>query len=88
MKDHFCYTTRDNAEVTLCNDVVIVPLSTQTHSLCITKYFDFRSWWMGVSWYLTYQLNSDQVLKKLVILAFFSVNSWMTVDKPRTVEVD
>ena len=38
MKGHFCYTNCDNAEVTLRNSVVVVPVSTQTHQPCIHKY--------------------------------------------------
>ena len=37
---------------------------------------------------LTDQVKSDQVLKKLANLALCSVKSQMTVDKPRTDEVD
>ena len=41
-----------------------------------------------VAWYLTYQLKSHQVLKKLATLSLCSVKIWMTVDKTRTSEVD
>ena len=88
MKGHSCYTTRDNSEVTLWHDVVIVPVSTETHTTCIHKYCDFCSWCTSVSWYLKDKMNSDQVLKKLVTLALCSVKSWMTVEEPRAVEAD
>ena len=88
MKGHSCYTNCDNAEVTLCYDVVVVPMSTQTHPPCIHKYCDFRSWWTAVTWYLIDQLKSDQVSKELVTLELCYVKIWMTVDKPRTAEVD
>ena len=83
-----CYTTSDNAEVTLWYAVVVVPVSTQTNPPCIHKYCDFRSWWTAVAWYLTDQLKSDQVLNKVVTMYLCSVNIWMTVDEPRTAEVD
>ena len=38
MKGHLCYTTRDNAQVTLQHAVVVVPVSTYTHKICIHKY--------------------------------------------------
>ena len=38
--------------------------------------------------YLTDQVNSDQVLKKLATLVFCYVKSWMTIDETRTDEVD
>ena len=41
-----------------------------------------------MAWYLTDQVKSDQVLKKLATLALCSVKSWMTIDEPRTFEVD
>ena len=71
MKGHSCYTTRNNYEVTLRHAVVSVFVSIQTHQPCIHKYCDFHSWWTAV--YLTDQVKSDQVLKKLVTLAFCSV---------------
>ena len=49
VKGHLCYTTRDNAEVTLRHAVVVVTVSTQTHQPCIHKYFDFHSWWTAVA---------------------------------------
>ena len=88
MKGHSCYTTRDNAEVTLRHVVFIVPVSTKTHQPCIHKYFDFHYWWTAVACYLTDQEKSDGVLKKLATHALCYVNSWMTVDKLRTDELD
>ena len=41
-----------------------------------------------MAWYLTDQVNSGQVLKKLATLELCSVKTWMTVGKPRTSEVD
>ena len=41
-----------------------------------------------MAWYLTYQVKSDQVLKKLATLELCSVKIWVTVDEPRTAEVD
>ena len=41
-----------------------------------------------MAWYLTDQVKSDQVLKKLATLELCSVKSWMTVDKPMTADVD
>ena len=88
MKVHSCCTSCDNAELTLRHAVVVVPVTTYTHQPCIHKYCDFHSWWTAMAWYLTDQVKSDQVLKKLATLAFCSVKSWMTVDKPRIAEVD
>ena len=87
MKGHFCYTTRDNAEVKLKHDVVVVPVSTKIHQPCIHKYCDFHSWWTALAWYLTDQVNSNQVLKKLATLALCSVKIWMAVVEQRTAEV-
>ena len=88
MKGHLCYTTRDNTEVTLRHDVVVVPVSIYTHQLFIHKYCDLHSWWTEVAWYLMDRVNSDQVLKKLVTLPLCSVNRWMAFDKPRTAKMD
>ena len=88
MKGNLCYTTCDNSEVTLHHSVVIVPVSTYTHQLCIHKYCDLHYWWTAVAWYLTDRVKSDQLLKKLVTLVLCSVKSWMNVDKPSTAEVD
>ena len=88
MKGNSCYTTRDNSEVTLRNDVVIMPMSTYTDQPYIHKYCDLHYWWMAVAWYLTHQVKSDQVLKNLATLALCSVKIWMTVDETRTAEVD
>ena len=88
MKVHSCYITRDNAEVTLRHVVVVVPVSTLTHQPCIHKYCDFHHWWTMVVWYLTDQVKSDRVLKKLATHALCYVKSWMTVDEPRTAELD
>ena len=88
MKGHSCYTTHNNAEVTLWHAVVVVPVSTYTRPPCIHKYCNFRSWWTAVAWYLEDQLKSDQDLKKLVTMALCSVKIWMTVDDPRIAEVD
>ena len=65
MKGNLCYTTRDNAEVTLRHVFVVVPVSTYTHQPCIHKYCDSHHWWTAVAWYLTDQEKSDRVLKKL-----------------------
>ena len=65
MKGHSCYTTRDNAQVTLQHVVVVVLVSTYTHQPCIHKYSDFHHRLVVVAWYLTDQENSDRVLKKL-----------------------
>ena len=88
MKGNLCYTTRYNAEVTLRHAVVIVPVSTYTHQPFIHKYCGFHSWLTAVAWYLMDQVKSDQVLKKLATLELCYVKIWMTVDKPRTAEVD
>ena len=88
MKGCLCYKNRDNAEVKLWNAVVVVPVSTWTNPPCIHKYSDFCCWWKTVVWYLTDQMKSEQVLKKLVTLALCYVKSWMAVDEPRTEEVD
>ena len=88
MKGNLCYTTRDNAEVTLRNDVAVVPVSTYTDQPCIHKYCDFQSWWTAVAWYLTDQVKSDQVLKKLAAMALCYMKIWMTVYKLRKAEVD
>ena len=52
MKGHSCYTTRDNAQVTLQHVIFAVLVSTQTHQPCIHIYFYFHSWWTAVAWYL------------------------------------
>ena len=80
MKGHFCYKTCDSSEVTLRHTVVVVPVSTYTHQLCIHKYCDFHYWWMAVSWYLTDQVKSDQVSKKIVTHVLCSMKSCMNVD--------
>ena len=41
-----------------------------------------------MSWYLTDQVKSEQVLKKLETHALCYVKIWMPVDKPRTSELD
>ena len=87
MKGNLCYTTRDNAKVTLQRAVVFFLVSTYTHQPCIHKYFDFHAWWTVVAWYFKYQVKSEQLLKKLATLALFSVKSRMTVDEPRIAEV-
>ena len=71
MKVCLCYKTLDNAEVTLCHAVAVALVSTYIHPPWIPKYCDFRSWWTSMAWYFTDQLNSDQVSKELVTLAFF-----------------
>ena len=88
MKGRSCYTTRDNSEVTLRHAVAVVPVPTYTHPPCINKYCDLHSWWTSLAWYLTDQMNSYQVSKKLVTLELCSVKIWMTVDEPRSAEVD
>ena len=88
MKVRLCYTTRDNAEVTLRNDVVVVPVLTYTYQPFIHKYCDFRYWWAAVAWYLKDQVKSDRLFKKLATHALCYVKIWMTLDKPRTSEVD
>ena len=88
MKGRSCYTTHDNSEVTLCHAVVVAPVSTLTHPPCIHKYCKLHSRWTAVAWYLTDQLKSDQVSKKLVTVALCSMKICMTVDEVRTSEVD
>ena len=66
MKGRSCYTNRDNTEVKLWHDAVVVPVSTWIHSPYIHKYCDFHSWWTAVELYLIDQLKSDQVSKNLV----------------------
>ena len=88
MNGCLCYTARDNTELTLRHAFVVVPLSTYTHQPCIHKYCDFHYWWTEVAWYLKDQVNSNRVLKKLASHDLCYVKSWMTVDKPRTDEVD
>ena len=88
MKVHLCYTTRNNSEVTLRHAAVVVPVSTETHQPCIHKYCDFHYWWTAVEWYLKDQVKSNQVLNNLATRAFYYVKIWMTVDEPRTSEVD
>ena len=88
IKGHSCYTTRDNDEVTLLHVVFVVPVPTYTHPPCIHKYCDFNSWWTAVAWYLTDQVKSERVLKKLATHELSYVKSWMTVDEPRTAELD
>ena len=87
MKGRLCYTTSDNAEVTLRHAVFILLVSAYTHQLCIHKYLDFQYWWTAVAWYLTDEVKSNRILKKLVTHVLFYVKSWMTVDKPRTAEL-
>ena len=70
MMGHSCYTTRDNAELTYWYAVVVVPVSTQTHQPCIHKYCNFLYWWTTVAWYLTDQVNYEQVLKKFATHEF------------------
>ena len=41
-----------------------------------------------MAWYLTDQVNSDQVLKKLATHELFYLKIWMYVDKPSTDEMD
>ena len=41
-----------------------------------------------MAWYLTNQVKSDQVLKKLATLALCYVNIWMSVDEKSNAEVD
>ena len=41
-----------------------------------------------VVWYLTDQVKSNHVLNKHETMTLCSVKIWMTVDKPRTAEVD
>ena len=88
MKGHSCYTTLDNAEVTLRHAVAVVPVPNYTHRPFIHKYCDLRYWWTAVDWYLADQVKSDRVLKKLATHALCYVNIWMTVDKQRTDDVD
>ena len=88
MKGHLCYTTSDNAEVTLLHVVDVVMVSTYTHQPCIHKYCDFQYWWTAVAWYLMDQEKSDRVLKKLATHVLCYVKSWMTVGEPNTAELD
>ena len=88
MKGHLCYTTRDNAELTLWRAVAVVPVSNQTHQPCIHKYCDYHYWWTKVAWYLTDQVKSDQVFKNLATHALCYVKSCMNVDELRTAEAD
>ena len=83
MKGHFCYTTRDNDEVTLRHDVVVVPVSTYTHQPYIHKYCDFHYWWKVVAWYFTDQVKSDRLLKKLATHVLCYMKSSMNVGEPR-----
>ena len=85
---NLCYTTRDNAEVTLWHAVVVVTVSTYTHQPCIHKYCNFHYWWTAVAWYLTDHVKSNRVLKKLATCELCYVKTWMTVDEPRTDELD
>ena len=41
-----------------------------------------------MAWYLTDQVKSDRLFKKLATNALCYVKSWMTVDKASTAEVD
>ena len=41
-----------------------------------------------MAWYLTYQVKSKMLLKKLATHALCFVKIWMTVDKPSTAELD
>ena len=88
MKGHSCYTTRDNAEVTLQHVVAVVPVSTYTHQPCIHKYCDLNYWWTAAAWYLSDQVKSKQVLKKLATHGLCYVKSWMNVDELRKAELD
>ena len=88
MKGQSCYTTSDISEEKLWHAVVVVPVPTKTHQPCIHKYCDFHHWWTMVVWYLTDQVKSDRVLKKLATRVLCYVKSWMTVDEPRTAELD
>ena len=88
MKGNSCYTTSDNAEVTLQHAVVVVPVSSYINQPCIHKYCDLHDWWTELAWYLTDQVNSYQVLKKLATLELCYLKSWMIVDNMRTAEVD
>ena len=80
MKGHSCYTTCDNTELTLQNDVVVVPVSYYTHQTCIHKYCDLHSWLTAVEWYLTDQMKSERLLKNIATHMLCYVKSWMTVD--------
>ena len=40
-------------------------VSTWTHQQCIHKYYNFHYWWTAVAWYLTDQVKSEWILKKL-----------------------
>ena len=84
MRVHYCYTTRNNSEVTLRHAVVVMPDSTQTHQPYIHKYCDFHYWWTAVEWYLKDQLKANRALNKLATHVLYYVKSWMTVDEPRT----
>ena len=88
MNGRSCYTTCDNAEVTLRHAVVVVPVSTYTHQPFIHKYCNFHYCCTAVAWYLIDQVKSDQVLKKLVTHVLCSVKSWVTVYEQRKAEVD
>ena len=76
------------AEVTLRHAVVVVTVPNWTHQPCIHKYCDSHSWWAAVAWYLTDQVKSKRVLKKLATHELCYVKSWMNVDKTRTAELD
>ena len=85
---HSCYTTREYSEITLNNSVVIFLVSNYTHQPCIHKYCDFHYWWTAVAWYLTDQVKSDRLLKKLATHALCYVKSWITVDEPMIDELE
>ena len=87
MKGHPCYTTRDNAEVTLWHSVVVVTVSNYKHQPCIHKYWDLNYWWMAVAWYLKDQVKSNWVFKNLATRVLCYVKIWMTVDQPSTAEL-
>ena len=87
MKGRSCYITCDKSELTLRHDFVVVPVSNYTHQPCIHKYCNFHSWWTAVACYLTDQVKSDQILKKLATMALCSMKIWITVDKPRIDEM-
>ena len=80
MKGRSCYTTRDNAKVTLLHAVGVVTVSIYTHQPCFYKYCDLHYWWTAVACYLTDQVNSERVLKKLATHVLWYLKIWMNVD--------
>ena len=88
MKGLSCYTIHDNSEVILRHAVVVVPVSTHTHQPCIHKYCNFHYWWTAVAWYLTDQVNPEQVLKNLATHELCYVKRWKIVEETKTAEVD